>query len=113
MFEPRYERRHWLSNLQLKFPVAMMTQQYGGNIGNINIIWKVTEYDVSLDILMARAVLKANKNFTEYHTRKMWKDFIYTYGKLVKSSKSVLHDICQELSGDINAPSNENEHLMQ
>ena len=76
MFEPRYERRHWLSNLQLKFPVAMMTQQYGGNIGNINIIWKVTEYDVSLDTLMARTVLKANKNFTEYHTRKMWKDFI-------------------------------------
>ena len=37
MFEPesRYKRRHWLTNLKLKFPVAMMTRQYGGNIGNV------------------------------------------------------------------------------
>ena len=115
MFEPesRYKRRHWLSNLQLKFLVAMITRQYGGNIGNINIMWKVTEDDVNLDTLMARAVLKANKNFPEYHTRQMRKDFIETCGKLVKPSKSVLHDIYRELSGDTSAPSNENERLMQ
>ena len=113
MFEPEscYKRRHWLSNLQLKFPVGMMTRQYGGNIRNINIMWKVTENDVNLDTLMARTVLKANKNFPEYHTRQMRKDFIQIYGKLVKSSKSVLH-IYQELSGDTSAPSNENERLM-
>ena len=113
MFEPEscYKRRHWLSNLQLKFPLGMMTRQYGGNIGNINIMWRVTENDVNLDTLMARTVLKANKNFPEYHTRQMRKDFIQIYGKLVKSSKSVLH-IYQELSGDTRAPSNENERLM-
>ena len=43
----------------------------------------------------------------------MWKDFIQTYRKSVKSSKSVLHDIYQELSGDTCAPSNENKRLMQ
>ena len=32
---------------------------------------------------------------------------------LVKSSKSVLHDIYQELSGDTSAPWNKNECLMQ
>ena len=62
---------------------------------------------------MARAVLKANKNFPEYHTRQMWKDFIQTYGKLVKSSTAVLHDIYHELSGNTIAPLNENERLMQ
>ena len=43
----------------------------------------------------------------------MWKDFIQTYRKLVKSSKSAFHDIYQELSGDNSAPSNENKRLMQ
>ena len=62
---------------------------------------------------MARAALKANKNFPKYHTRQIQKDFIQTYGKLVKSSKSVLHDIYQELSGDTSAPLSKNEHLMQ
>ena len=115
MFEPEshYKRRHWLSNLQVKFPVAIMTQQYGGNIENIKVMWKVTENDVNLDTLMARAVLKANKNFPKYHTRQMLKDFIQTYGKLVKSSKSVLHDIYQELTDDTSAPSNKNDGLMQ
>ena len=73
MFEPEshYKWRHWLSRLQLKFPVAMMIREYGGNIGNINLMWKVTKNDVNLDTLMARAVLKADKNFLEYHTRQM------------------------------------------
>ena len=62
---------------------------------------------------MARVALKANKNFPKYHTRQIQKDFIQTYGKLVKSSKSVLHDIYQELSGDTSAPLSKNEHLMQ
>ena len=62
---------------------------------------------------MARAVLKANKNFPKYHTRKMLKDFIQTYEKLVKSSKSVLHDIYQELTDNTSAPSNKNDGLMQ
>ena len=43
-------------------------------------MWKVTENDVNLDTLMTRAVVQANKNFPEYHTRKMLKDFIQTYG---------------------------------
>ena len=43
----------------------------------------------------------------------MQKDFIQIYGKLVKFSQSVLHDIYQELRGDTNAPSNKNERLMQ
>ena len=43
----------------------------------------------------------------------MQKDFIQIYGKFVKFSQSVLHDIYQELSGDTNAPSNKNERLMQ
>ena len=108
MFNPesRYKRKHWLSNFQLKFPVAMMTRQYESNIGNINIMWKVTKNDVNLDTLMARAVLKANINFPEYHTRQMQKDLIQTYRKLVKFSKSALHDIYQELSGDTSATSN-------
>ena len=73
MFEPesRYKQKHWVVNFQLKFPVAI----YGGNIGNINIIWKVTENDVKLDALMTWAVLQVNKNFLECHTRKMQRDF--------------------------------------
>ena len=115
MFEPEfhYKQRHWLSNLQLKFLVTMMTHQYGGNVGNINIMWKVTENDVNLETLTARVVLKAYKNIPEYHTSQMRKDFIQPYGKLVKSSKSVLHVTYQELSGDASAHSNENERLMQ
>ena len=114
MFEPEfhYKQRHWLSNLQLKFLVTMMSHQYGGNIGNINIMWKVTENDVNLETLTARVVLKAYKNIPEYHTSQMRKDFIQPYGKLVKSSKSVLHVTYQELSGDASAHSNENERLM-
>ena len=110
MFEPesRYKQKHWVVNFQLKFPVAI----YGGNIGNINIMWKVTENDVKLDTLMARAVLQVNKNFPKCHTKKMRKDFWWKK-KLVKSSKSVLHDIYQELSGDTSAPSNKNECLIQ
>ena len=111
--ESCYKRRHWFSNLQLKCPVAMMTRQYGGNIGNINIMCNATENEVNLETLMARVVLKANQNFPEYHTRQMRKDFIQTYRQLVKSSKCVLHDIYQESSGDTNALLKENERLMQ
>ena len=111
--ESCYKRRHWFSNLQLKCPVAMMTRQYGGNIGNINIMCNATENEVNSETLMARVVLKANQNFPEYHTRQMRKDFIQTYRQLVKSSKCVLHDIYQESSGDTNALLKENERLMQ
>ena len=76
-FEPssRYTRRHWWDNLKLSSQVAIMTRHYGGNIGNVNVLWKIVEDD-DHETNMARATLAATEGLPEYHTRQMRKDFI-------------------------------------
>ena len=110
-FEPeqRYERRHWIDDLQLSETVAVMKRHYGGTLGNINVIWKVTPVNVSHETNMARAILYVTEELPQYHTRKMRKDFLSTYQKQAKTSNAHLNEIYRELTADATAASSMQE----
>lgn len=110
-FEPeqRYERRHWLDSLRLPFEVAQMKRSYGGQAGNVNILWKVDTSDKDHDTKMAQVILKITEDLPKFHTRQMKADFITKYQKLIKTSKANLGEIYRSLTGDNSAASSIHE----
>ena len=85
--EQRYMRRHWIDGIRLSASVAVMKRSYGSSIGNVNIVWKVSEDDPNYETKMAKAVLVVTEDLPQNHTRKMRKDFLSKYLRLVKTSK--------------------------
>ena len=102
-FEPskRYKRRHWLDRMSLDVPTALMKRHYGGNLGNINIIWKINREDEKHETKMAKVTLKVTEGLPQFHSRQMRKDFIKQYGRVADTSKAVLLDIYKNITGCI------------
>ena len=109
--EQRYMRRDWIDGIRLSDSVAVMKRSYGSLIGNINIVWEVSSDDPNHETNMAKAVLVVTEDLTQYHTRKMRKDFLSKYLRLVKTSKAHLNEIYRELTGYHTAASSEQERL--
>ena len=66
-FEPeeRYQRRHWIDNLCVSYDIVFMKKSYGGQVGNINVIWKIDQSDENHEANMAKTVLTVNKSLPE------------------------------------------------
>ena len=111
IFEPeqRYQRRHWIDNIELSHSIALLKRSYAGTLGNINVIWKVAVDDERHETNMAKAVLSVTEQLPEYHTRKMRKDVLSKYLIHAKKSASLLNELYREATGDCSAPTNESE----
>ena len=87
---------------------------YGGNFGTVNFIWKIPTLQEERDkTAQARTVLKIANSLPEFHTRQMHYDFIDKYKTVVKSSKSVMRFMYQELTGDESAASTASQSIKQ
>ena len=87
-FEPeqRYDRCHWIDNLQLPFEFALIKRAYGGVVGNMNFLWKVESTDENHETNMAKVVLKVTEELPKFHTRQMRADFLVKYQRLANTS---------------------------
>ena len=61
---------------------------------------RISETDLKIDALMARAVFNANENLPEYHTRQKRKAFTQSYGKRAKFLKPILSCVYKDLTGE-------------
>ena len=87
---------------------------YGGNFGTVNFIWKIPTLQEERDeSAQARTMLKKANSLTEFHTRQMHYDFIDKYKTAVKSSKSVMRFMYQELTGHESAASTGSHNVKQ
>ena len=88
-----------MDKLSLDVPTALLKRHYGGNLGNINVIWKINRDDKILETKMAKATLAVTESLPKYHSRQMRKDFIRQYGSVADASKGVLLDIYKNVTG--------------
>ena len=97
----RYQRRHWLENLHLQFPIMMYRFAYGSSIGTLCFAWRVPgEVDQTR---VSRAITKLTANQKVYATRAMRSDFLNKYNRLSKISKAVLRNMFKTLMEDNSA----------
>jgi hypothetical protein len=105
-FEPddRYERRTWLEHLGLKFPVALYSYQVGGNLRNLNFIWRLpSDTSKHNDDKMIAVVNQIQKEKPLYSTRAIRKQFVDHY--IATGIKpAVLRNIFQFLTRDEASP---------
>ena len=76
-----------------------MVKSYGGQVANVNIIWKVVNNETR-KTNMVKALIEVNNKLPSYHTRQMHKDFVHNVQKLGKVSASMLNELYQDLTGD-------------
>ena len=71
----RYTRRHWYENLSFKFEVTVLRRAYGGNVGNVNVVWKSDSTNEMHDTNAAKVTLEVTEAMPVFHTRQMKNDF--------------------------------------
>lgn len=68
-----------INNLYWSFDIAFVNKSYGGRIGRVNIIQKVSRNDKNDDTEIAKMMLVVNDMLPEYHTRHKKKIFMENY----------------------------------
>ena len=107
-FEPDdpIERRSWIKNLKLPYPVSTWTYSFGNYLGNTTFIWKLPvnkdDRDSSEDV---EIVARIKKKIPQYQTRQMRHNFVDRYAKLPGLKPAILRSINTFLTGDTTAAS--------
>ena len=106
----RYDRRDWLQNLQLPFPVSVYTYCSGNYYGNTTYAWRLPEElnDRSVESQMD-AISQVRETIPIYSTRAMRMDFIHKFSKVTKTKPAILRAMWSYLQGTKSAPENEIE----
>ena len=103
--EDRIQRRRWLQKLAVSTDIAMLTRSYGGNTGNVSVVWRVDSSSENHETDNARVTLAVTEKMSVYHTRQMRKDFVekvvlsflFMYSFLVNFANSLPINIEQSL----------------
>ena len=86
----RYDRRQWLSELQLPFPVTLYRYAYGNHLGAAVFAWKLPS-DASVDQTeVSRIFSKLTDSQAFYSTRAMHHDFLEKYCHLANGAVQFL-----------------------
>lgn len=97
----RFERRSWLNNLQLHFPVSIYRYQHGNALGTQNFVWRIPDNPEDRDETeQACTISKLNEQMPKYSTRAMKRDYLNTYYYATGADKSLLRNIFKVLTRD-------------
>ena len=106
----RYDRRDWLQNLQLPFPVSVYTYCSGNYYGNTTYAWRLPEdLNDRSDESQMNAISQVRETIPIYSTRAMRMDFINKFSKVTKTKPAILRAMWSYLQGTKSAPENEIE----
>ncbi len=99
--DDRYQRRHWIDNLRLQFPVMMYKYAIGSSVGTMCFAWKVPH---NIDhTTISQIIAKLNSTQSVYATRAMRKDFLDKYNRLAKTPKGVPRSMYKTFMEDSSA----------
>ena len=108
----RYDRRKWLSGIQLPFPIMLYRFAYGNHLGALCYAWKIPD-DKSVDnAAVSRVYSQLSKEQSTYSTRAMRREFLDHYTTLANVSPMVLRNIYKTLLHDSSSASNSFEKGM-
>ena len=100
----RYDRRKWLSGIQLPFPIMLYRFAYGNHLGTLCYAWKIPD-DKSVDnAAVSRVYSQLSKE--QYSTQAMCREFLDHYTTLANVSPMVLRNIYKTLLHDSSSASN-------
>lgn len=74
--EDKFERRKWIENLTLPYPVKRYTHRFGNYLGNFHFVWKIVDDDATGDL---EAISSIKEHFPVYATRAMRNEFMNCY----------------------------------
>ena len=63
----RYQRRHWMNDIHLQFPIMMYRFAYGSNIGTLCFAWRIS--DVVDQTKVSQTITKLTAKQKVYSTR--------------------------------------------
>lgn len=79
------ERRKWLTDMKVPFPITVFTYRYGNYLGNLNMVWKIPvhirERKTSVECKLVQDIIQ---QIPKYKTRRMQKDFVVRYNMFAK-----------------------------
>ena len=100
----RFKRRSWMVNLASPYPTYLYRYAYGNNLSTLAYIWKIPYGPVDQTAFSCVFASLSEQQVT-YSTRAMRCEFLQEYNSLIKTPKSVLHDIYHTLLSDGSRPS--------
>ena len=100
----RFKCRSWMVFLALPYPTYLYHYAYGNNLGTLAYIWKIPYGPVD-QIAISHVLASLSEQQVTYSTRAMRCEFLQRYNRLVKTPKSVLHNIYHTLLNDGSRPS--------
>lgn len=110
-FTPRdkIDRRYWLENIDLPFPVKIYTHYHGNYFGNFVFIWKVDK-DLNHGDNDLKAIDKVREGLPIFSTRAMRREFINRYSVVGPQFKpAILRDLYRFLTQDSAAAESKNQ----
>ena len=99
----RYQRRKWLAEISVPFPIMLYKYAYGSNIGTLVYAWRIPEDESVDNTIIAQVFAQLCSKQSFYSTRAMRRDFLDKYNHLAKISKMFLRNIYRTLLQDCSA----------
>lgn len=87
----RYQRRHWMDNVHIQFPVMLYKFAFGASIGTLCFAWRVPDEVDQTEV--SRTIAKITAKQKIYATRAMKSDLLDKYSRLSKTPKAVLRNM--------------------
>lgn len=106
--EDKFEKRKWMDNLTLPYPVKLYTHRFGNYLGNFHFVWKVEDDDATGDL---EAISSIKEHLPIYATRAMRNEFINRYSK-TGTKPAILRDMYRFLTRDASAAVSSDERAV-
>nr|XP_022308033.1 uncharacterized protein LOC111114036 [Crassostrea virginica] len=106
--EDKFEKRKWMDNLTLPYPVKLYTHKFGNYLGNFHFVWKVEDDDATGDL---EAISSIKEHLPIYATRAMSNEFINRYSK-TGTKPAILRDMYRFLTRDASAAVSSDERAV-
>ena len=99
----RLERRRWLSEISLPFPIMLYKYAFGNSVGTLVYAWRIPENKPADSALGSKTFLQLCKEQAFYSSRAMRRDFLSCYNLVADIPKMMLRNIFHTLLQDSSA----------
>lgn len=96
----RFQRRRWLSGIQLPFSIMQYKYVYGNHLGTLIYAWRIPNDQPVDNTVVSRVFMQLCNKQSHYSTRAMRREFLDEYNRLAKISPMILRNIYRTLLHD-------------
>ena len=89
-----YQRRKWISGIQLSYPIMLYKYVYGNHMGTLVYTWRIPEDQPVDSTITSRIFMQLCTKQLHFSTRAMRQEFLNHYSRIAKTTPMVLRNIC-------------------